>query len=323
MVHTPVCDLLGIEHPIMQAAIWPATSPELVAAVSNAGGLGSLGALFETVPRLEQQLTRIRELTDRPFVVNHVVPSLNEEAFALTLEAKPAAISFALGDPGDLVARAHAAGCMVIEQVHTVRQGRQAAERGVDVIIAQGSEAGGQGLVRAAGIMALLPQIVDAVQPIPVLAAGGIADGRGLAAALVLGAQGVNLGTRFLASIEAGVSDGWKHSILSAESEDAIRFEVWTKLFPPDDNAYDAVPRVLRTAFIDNWHQRPEEARQMAEQLRGEVMGALQQGRVHEVVPFAGQSAGLVDEVLPAADIVERIIREAEHALGVAARFMT
>src|SRR5919197_111160 len=128
MLRTPVCDVLGIQHPVVQAAIWPATAPELAAAVSNAGGLGSLGAVFTSAESLERQITRVRELTTRPFAVNHVVPLLDEDAFALTLEARPAVISLALGDPGDFVDRAHAAGTKVIHQVHTVGQARQAAE---------------------------------------------------------------------------------------------------------------------------------------------------------------------------------------------------
>ena len=199
MLRTPVCEVLGIEVPIMQAAIWPATAPELVAAVSEVGALGSIGSVFESAESVRGQIARVRELTGRPFAVNHVVPLLEEEAFEATLEAEPAVISLALGDPGGLVERAHAAGAKVVHQVHTVSQARRAAELGVDVIIAQGSEAGGQGMALGAGAMALIPQVVDAVAPIPVLAAGGVADGRGLAAALVLGAQGANVGTRFLA----------------------------------------------------------------------------------------------------------------------------
>src|SRR5215207_5819164 len=102
MLRTPLCDLLGIEHPIVQAAIWPATAPELVAAIANAGALGSIGAVFESAESLRRQVARVRELTDRPFAINHVVPLLDDEAFAVTLEARPAVISFALGDPGDL-----------------------------------------------------------------------------------------------------------------------------------------------------------------------------------------------------------------------------
>jgi nitronate monooxygenase/enoyl-[acyl-carrier protein] reductase II len=203
MLRTPVCDLLDMEVPIVQAAIWPATSPELVAAVSEAGGLGSIGAVFESAESVRSQIARVRELTPRPFAVNHVVPLLDEAAFRATLDAEPEVISFALGNPGDLVERAHAAGAKVIHQVHTVGQAREAAELGVDAIFAQGAEAGGQGMALGVGAMALLPQVADAVDPIPVLAAGGVADGRGLAAALVLGAQGANVGTRFIASEEA------------------------------------------------------------------------------------------------------------------------
>src|SRR5262245_27705599 len=197
MLRTRFCDLLGIEAPIIQAPIWPAASPELAAAVCNAGGLGSVAAVFGSAERVKQHIERLRELSDRPFAVNHVVPLLNEEAYAVTLAARPPVITLSLGTPGDLVKRAHDVGAKVIHQVHTLAQGLEAADQGVDAIIAQGSEAGGQGMAMGVGTMALIPQIVDAVSPIPVLGAGGIADGRGLAAALALGAQGVNIGTRF------------------------------------------------------------------------------------------------------------------------------
>src|SRR5919202_1582292 len=137
MLRTPACDVLGIEVPVVQAAIWPATSPALVAAVSEAGGLGSVGSVFESAESIQRQIARVRELTERPFAVNHVVPLLDEEAFEATLEAKPAGVSLALGDPGDLVERAHAVGAKGVHQVHTVRQGRQDAELGVGAIIAQ------------------------------------------------------------------------------------------------------------------------------------------------------------------------------------------
>ena len=324
MLRTPVCDLLGIQHPVVQAAIWPATAPELAAAVSNAGGLGSLGAVFTSAESLERQITRLRELTNRAFAVNHVVPLLDEDAFALTLEARPAVVSLALGDPGDLVDRAHAAGTKVIHQVHTVGQARQAAERGVDVIIAQGSEAGGQGLAQGIGVLALIPQVVDAISPLPVLAAGGIADGRGLAAALVLGAQGANIGTRFLASQEASAHEAWKQAILTAESEDAVRFAVWKEIFPPSSSrAYETVPRVIRTPFVSAWHERPDDARREAERLRGEIMSALRQGRTYELVPFTGQTAGLIHDIAPAGEIVRRIVAEAEDVLKHAATLVT
>jgi enoyl-[acyl-carrier protein] reductase II len=315
MLRTRFCELFEIEAPILQAAIWPGTAPALVAAVSEAGGLGSIGALFASAEQVREQIERVRDLTERPFAVNHLVPILDEEAFEATLEARPAAVSFALGDPGDLVSRAHEAGAKVIHQVHTVGQARDAVERGVDVVIAQGSEAGGQGMAAGVGAMALVPQVVDAVAPVPVLVAGGVADGRGLAAALVLGAAGANVGTRFLASEEAGVDAAWKHLILATEAEEAVRFEAWGAIMPSSGAGYDVVPRVIRTDFVAEWESRPEEAGRQADRLRGEIMTALEQQRPHDLTPFSGQTAGLIREVLPAAEIVRGMVAEAEDSL--------
>jgi nitronate monooxygenase/enoyl-[acyl-carrier protein] reductase II len=320
MIKTPLCELLDIEVPIIQAPIWPATSPELVAAVGEAGAIGSLGAVFGSADSVTAEIRAIKALTDRPFIVNHVISQLDEDAFRATLEAKPAAISFALGDPAGVVERAHEVGAKVIHQVHTVSQARAAADRGVDVIVAQGSEAGGQGMTAGVGAMALVPQVVDAVDPIPVVVAGGVADGRGLAAALALGAQGANVGTRFLASEEASSDPSWREQIIAAESEDAVRFETWSELFPPaHGSAYAVVPRVLRTTFVERWQGRPEEARAQAEDLRAEVMAVVARRAPHEIVPFTGQTTGLISDVLPAGEIVRRMVREAEEALERAA----
>jgi enoyl-[acyl-carrier protein] reductase II len=313
---TPFCDLFEIDVPILQAAIWPATSPELVAAVGEAGAIGSIGAVFGSAEHVRAQIARVRELTARPFVVNHVVPLLDEDAFAATLEARPAAISFALGDPGELVARAHDAGIRVIHQVHTVGQARAAAERGVDVVIAQGAEAGGQGMVEGVGAMALVPQVVDAVAPIPVLVAGGVADGRGLAAALVLGAAGANVGTRFLAAEEASVEAAWQRRIVEAESEEAVRFRAWSAIMPPRAGGYDVVPRTLRTDFVTTWDEPGARAAEHAERLRAELMEAIAAGGTSELVAFTGQTAGLVRDVLPAAELVRRMVEEAARALS-------
>jgi enoyl-[acyl-carrier protein] reductase II len=316
VLRTPICDLLDIEVPIMQAAIWPATAPELVAAVSEAGGLGSIGSVFESAESVERQIERVRELTERPFAVNHVVPLLDEDAFEATLEAQPAVVSLALGDPGDLVERAHAAGAKVIHQVHTVGQACRVAKLGVDAIIAQGSEAGGQGMPLGVGAMALIPQVVDAVVPVPVLAAGGVADGRGLAAALVLGAQGANVGTRFLASEEASADESWKRAVLATESEDVVRFEVWKEIFPPaGEDAYETVPRVMRTPFVEEWQRRPEEARREAERLRDEVISVIRQRGPHDLLPFTGQTAGMIRDVLSASEIVRQMVVGAEQVL--------
>ena len=315
MLRTSFCELFDIEVPVLQAAIWPATSPELVAAVAEAGAIGSIGTVFGSAGSVREQIGRVRELTDGPFVVNHVVPQLDEDAFEATLEAQPAAISFALGDPGDLVDRAHAAGVKVIQQVHTVTQAVTVAGRGVDVIIAQGSEAGGQGMAAGVGAMVLTPQVVDAVAPIPVLVAGGVADGRGLAAALILGAAGANVGTRFLASAEAGADDAWKQRIVEIEAEDAVRFETWGAIMPPNPRSWKVVPRVIRTDFVTEWEGRTGEASAEAERLRGEIMGSIQRGTPHELTPFTGQTAGLIRDVLPAGEIVRGMAAEAERAL--------
>jgi nitronate monooxygenase/enoyl-[acyl-carrier protein] reductase II len=314
MLHTRLCDVLQIEFPIIQAAIAPTTSPELVATVSNAGGMGSLGAAFLSAEALRKQVERVQELTQKPFAINHVIPLLNEEAFAYTLAARPPVISFALGDPGDLVQRAHAAGIRVIHQIHTVEQAHQAAQKGVDAIIAQGSEAGGMG--GTISTMVLLPQVVDAVHPLPVIAAGGIADGRGLAAALVLGAQGANCGTRFLASKEAASDETWKQRILATTSQDIVKVEFWSDIFPSQaPGSYDVAPRAIRTSFIETWHQRRNEVKQHADRLRMDIMSAMGQNRAHELAPFTGQIAGAIHGILPAGEIVRNMAAEAEEVL--------
>jgi len=257
----------------------------------------------------------MRERTSRPFAINHLVPDLDEATFALTLQAMPAVVSFALGDPGDLVQRVHDAGSLVMHQVTTVRQAVQAAERGVDVIVAQGSEAGGY--AGNVAMAALIPQVVDAVSPVPVVAAGGIADGRGLAAALALGACGVNLGTRFLASVEAPISPVWKQIIVAGASEDVVAVEVINDINPiPGTLGYGTVVRALPSPFIVEWHQKRDEARQEADRLRGDLQAAGQEGRLHELLPIAGQSVGLIHDIIPAGEIVQRLVREAEQILA-------
>jgi len=316
-LRTPLCDLLGVEHPIIQAGMGPfGSGAELAAAVSNAGAIGTLGGAARPVEDLRQQLDLLGDLTDRPFIVNFTQPWLQQhpEAFEVALEAGPRVISLALGDPGELVDKAHDAGVLFVQQVHTVDQANLVAERGVDVIIAQGTEAGG--FTGTVAMAALVPQVVDAVSPIPVVAAGAIADGRGLAAALVLGAQGVNVGTRFLASVEASVAEPWKKAIVDAQSEDAVKVAVWDDIFPkPRGAAFAVVPRALLTPFVEKWQHRQIEAAKEAEQIQGEIWTGIQTEKMEEFVPFAGQTAGLINDILPAAEIVRRMILEAEESL--------
>jgi enoyl-[acyl-carrier protein] reductase II len=328
MIRTPLCELLGIEHPIIQAGMGPFAPASLAAAVSNAGALGSIGtfgldpiSLVRPADDLERQLASIRELTDRPFAVNFVAPYFEERVeerralFDRALGIQPKLVSFALGDPGDLVERAHAAGALVMVQVTTVRQAEQAAARGSDLIVAQGGEAGGYG--GSVATMVLVPQIVDAVRPIPVVAAGSIFDGRGLAAALVLGAVGANIGTRFLASREATISDGYKRAILEAASQDAVKFQALNDLLPsPGTKGYGTRLRSIKTPFIDELKAQPEFARRDSQRLLQVLKTAIQAGSVHEVMPTAGQSAGGIGELLPVAEILERMISEAETAFA-------
>jgi enoyl-[acyl-carrier protein] reductase II len=314
MLHTGLCDLYGIEHPIILAPMGSATSAEFAAAVSNAGGLGSIGTLSRTTDAVLQDLSRIGELTDKPFAVNHVPQSLDQSTFDATLKLRPSVMSFALGDPGDLVDKAHDVGAKVMLQVTTVAQAVFGAERGVDVIIAQGSEAGGFG--GSIGTLALVPQVVDAVAPVPVVAAGGILDGRGLAAALMLGAVGVNIGTRFLMSTEAPIDDRWREAIVSARSEDAIKADAFNALDPnPGAEGFGTVLRSLRTPFLDQWNTRLDEVKAKRGELMDEIGRLYEEGRGHEVVLTAGQAAGAISTILPVAEIMRRVVKEADATL--------
>jgi nitronate monooxygenase/enoyl-[acyl-carrier protein] reductase II len=313
-MRTRLCDVLGIDVPVIGAPFGPWDSVDLAAAICDSGGLGSLGTAVRPLPELQAQWQRLRSITARPFAVNHVTRPFDEAAFAATLAAAPAAVSFHLGDPGDLVRRAHDAGILWIQQVMAVEQAADAVRRGVDVIVAQGGEAGGHSGYVAT--MVLVPQVVDVAGDIPVVAAGGIADGRGMAAALALGAQGVSMGTRFLASHEMAISGEWKQRLLEARSADAVHEPLLDLLLPPYNRPhYPASARVLRTRFAEEWADRPAELKTRAAEIAAEVVSAALAGGGDDHIPFAGQSVGLVEELLPAAEIVRRTVHEAEAVL--------
>ena len=200
---TQICRFLGIEYPIIAAPMCPdLTGPDLVAAVSNAGGLGILQAQLAPAPLFQQQIQRVRELTNKPFGVSLILHFPVEEQVAICVDERVPIISFFWGDPAPYIERVHDAGGKVFHQVGSVADAQRAAKANVDVIIAQGVEAGGH-VAGEVSTLALVPRVVDAVAPLPVAAAGGISDGRGVVAALALGAQAAVLGTRFLASTEA------------------------------------------------------------------------------------------------------------------------
>jgi len=316
MLRTRLCDILGIDVPIILAGMGAgATSAKFAAEVSNHGGLGNVGSLFCQTDAVKQEIDLLPTLTNRNFAINHIPQALDVEVFRHTLQARPAVISFALDDPGDLIRQAHDVGSLVMVQITTVGQAVQAAEHGVDVIIAQGGEAGGYG--GTISTMALVPQVVDAVSPVPVVAAGGIYDGRGIAASLMLGAVGVNMGTRFLASVEAPIDDDWKHAIIEAHSEDAVKVEVLNDIIPRVGTVgYGTVGRTLRTPFFEEWGAKRDEARQNGERLWTEIVDRLRRGQRRETLVWAGQTAGGVREILPVAEIMRQLVDEAEAALA-------
>jgi nitronate monooxygenase/enoyl-[acyl-carrier protein] reductase II len=310
-MRTPLCDVLDIDVPVLLAPFGPWEQVDLAAAVCEAGALGSLGTAARPLPVLREQWARLRALTERPFAINHTMRPFDEEAFAATLAFGPTAVSFHLGVPDDLVARAHDAGVLWIQQVVNRDQAEAAVRAGVDVIIAQGGEAGGHG--GFVSTMVLVPQVVDVAGEIPVVAAGGIADGRGLAAALALGAAGVSMGTRFLATDEMTIPAECKRRLVAAQAHDAVKIEHSDRFMPPYSRPGPPTqPRALRSPLLDGLRER-------ADQLRPDeinaVMTPIREGRGYEQLPMAGQSVGLIDDIAPAAALVRRIVDGAEAAL--------
>ena len=318
-MRTPLCDLLGIDVPVISAPFGPWDSVDLAAAVCEAGGLGSLGTAVLSVDQLRDQWRRLRGRTDKPFAINHQPRPFNEASFQATLEERPAVISYHLSDPGELVQRAHDAGCLWMQQVMDVDQARQAVASGSDILIAQGGEAGGHsGFIST---MVLVPQVVEVADGRPVVAAGGITDGRGLAAALALGASGVAMGTRFLASTEMAISQQWKQMVLDARSSDAHHSGVLDAVLPPYNRPHwPAAPRTLPTEFERQWTGRTAELAEQAAELGPQIVMAVLEGRESSYVAFAGQSVGLIHEIRPAADIVADTVAEAERIIEGLAR---
>jgi nitronate monooxygenase len=313
MLRTRICDLLGIEHPIISAPMAGAATAELAAAVSGAGGFGMIGGSAGDAEWLRAEIRAARERTDRPFGVGFIssFPGL-EELLQVALEERVAAVAHSFADPTPYVAAAHEAGVRVLAQVQTVAQAETAARAGVDVLAAQGTEAGGH--TGYSGALSLVPAVVDAAGGIPVVAAGGIADGRGLAAVLMLGAEGAWIGTRFVASVEAAGADWAKGRVLAAGADDTVLTRAYDLAaaapFPPGIG-----DRVLRNEFTDAWHGRDDEVVARREELRARVAAASEAGDVRVAPVRAGGAAGLVSAIEPAGDIVRSIVAEAERIL--------
>jgi NAD(P)H-dependent flavin oxidoreductase YrpB (nitropropane dioxygenase family) len=342
MPHTALCDLLGIGHPILSAGISAGAGPELAAAVSNAGGLGVVGMSGFPPDLLRERVAATRALTDRPFGANVILddrgdPELaeatHERCHVLIEERVPLLVLF-VGDPAPYVEPAHSAGVKVAVQIGSPDAARRAADAGVDLVLVQGVEAGGHVLART-GLFVNLPTTVDAVAPLPVVASGGIADGRGLAAALVLGAQGISLGTRFLASEEAYVREDYKRRVVEAGAESTFYSEDLFDVWWPD------VPhRVLKARVFEEWDaagrpppgERPHEGEPIGvydSPVRGPVevpryatfmMTPWFEGDLELGPIWAGESAALVNEILPAGEIVRRIAAQADELLAAGVR---
>jgi len=322
---TDLCERLGIELPIIQAPMGGAVGPSLVAAVSNAGGLGMLVPWRADIDVVRRQIRETRALTSRPFGVNLNLEFPQEERLAACLDERVPVISFFWRDPSSLVPRAKAGGAIVLHTVGSAAEAKQAVDCGVDIVVAQGWEAGGH--VRGTvATMPLVPAVVDAVSPAPVVAAGGIADGRGLAAALALGAGGAWIGTRFLASHEATIHTRYRELLLQANENDTVFLE---NLF--DIHWPNAPHRVLRNQTVEAWEAagRPPSGKRPGE---GEVIatsranrpivryqsytpGTDAEGDIDALSLWAGQSVGLVTKLQSAADIVREIADEARMIL--------
>lgn len=315
MIRTPVCDLLHIEHPIAIGGMGSVYSPPLVAAVSNAGGLGAMGCHYMSAEQVRAGTAAIREQTNKPFALNFLIFDVKEEGFTAALALRPSVMAFAWPRPDqDLktyFGRAHDAGCKITFMTPNVPDATRAAGAGADVIVAQGTEGGGH--VGWQTTMTLVPMVVDAVAPVPVLAAGGIADGRGLAAALALGAQGVLLGTRFLATTESPLHPNFKQAIVDSDGHDTLLSEI------PDLASGvvwpGAMARSRHNGFIERWAGREWALRQHQAEALAAVREARKNGDADNAPLFMGQDAGLIHDIAPAAAIVSRIAREAEEIL--------
>lgn len=325
---TAFCRLAGVPLPIIQAPIGGLAVPELVAAVSDAGGLGMLPVTWHEPPEIDESLGKVRALTNRPFGVNLILEWPQEERLRQCLEAGVRIVSFFWGDPARLVPIAHEAGAIVLHTVGDAAEARRAVDAGVDVVVAQGWEAGGHVRGQVA-TLALVPAVVDAVAPVPVVAAGGIGDGRGLAAVLTLGASAGWLGTRFVMAAEAPALPRYRDLLAAADETSTV----YSSLF---DVGWPHAPhRTLRNSTIDAWEAagRPAPGSRPGE---GEVIATWDDGwPVHryesssardgvtgdiEALPlWAGQSVGLVDDVLPAGEIVRRLAEGAAAALRAGA----
>jgi enoyl-[acyl-carrier protein] reductase II len=325
---TPLCDLLGIEFPIVQAGMGYVARGELAAAVSEAGALGVIGAASLDAKGLREEIHKVRDLTDRPFGVDILFATVGrpagdaataafargvQELIDVVFEERVPVLASGLGNPGPVVPTAHELGMKVLALVGNSRNAVRVAASGVDVVVAQGYDGGGH--TGRVGTLALVPQVLDCVD-VPVVAAGGIADGRGVAAALALGTCGVWLGTRFVASREAYAHDAYKSRIVEIDEEGTTRTRCFT----------GKPCRVIKNDTTQAW-----EAPELVEKIRpfpsqlgvihewlgaDPYIAARREGKIDVGAMAAGQSSGIIHDVISAGDVVRRLVEETEEALA-------
>jgi nitronate monooxygenase len=319
-MRTRITELFGIDHPIILAPMGGVAGGELAAAVARAGGLGLIGcgygnpsAGYGSIQWIDDQFEAAGNekvgagfiswsLAERPELLDRVLDRGTDPLF----------LSF--GDPAPFIPKIRAAGRKLILQVASLAEARDAARLGADVIVAQGSEAGGHGAAKRT-LFSLLPEVVDAVHPVPVLAAGGVSDGRGLAAALMLGAEGVLVGTRLFASREALGGDALKRRIVESTGDNTVRTRVFDLIRRLDwPSGYTG--RAIANRFTRTWHGREEELTAVLGSEEARYWAARDAGDVETAVLFAGEGTGLIHDFPPAAEVVGRMVREAEALLS-------
>lgn len=314
MIHTDVCDRIGIEYPIFQGGMAWVSEHVLAAAVSNAGGLGIISAMNAPGEYLRKEIRACREMTDRPFGVNVMLMSPHApEVAKVILEEKVPVVTTGAGLPGVYMKEWVPAGIKVVPVVPSVAIAKRVAREGATAVIAEGCESGGH--VGELTTMALVPQVVDAVD-VPVLAAGGIADGRGIAAAFMLGARGVQVGTRFLCANECQVHPNYKKKILAARDIDTV--VTGKRLGHP--------VRCLKNPFARAFGQMEYDSSLTNEEIEkfgaGSLRKAAVEGDMENGSIMAGQIAALVKEEQPAAQIIREMFAQAEQLLAEAAKWV-
>lgn len=314
-IETPVTKLLGVRHPILLAPMDLVSDARLTGAVSAAGGFGILGGGYGEQEWLTRELDMLGGSGQR-YGVGFITWSMAKQPklLDLALERKPVAIMLSFGDPAPFAQKIKNAGALLICQVQSLAMAKQAARVGADILVVQGTEAGGHGVAR--GLFAFLPEVADALGPgVPLVASGGIADGRGLAAAIMLGASGILMGTRFYATQEAAGAEAAKERIVAATGDDTLRsivFDISRR------NVWPApfTGRCIRNEHLERWYGREVELLRHAEEESAKYLAARSAGNFDVAAVIAGESSGLVHDVPRAQAVIENVMAGAASLLG-------